>query len=135
MSHIKQQILLSLAFLETPGNGGEAPIENNFKILLPSPKVYTLRCVDAEFKKSKVKEDGTGGNPMIQRTWEVVSPEKVMIKDPNSQNPADKIQVGILGLKVMDWLTLSAKAANFVKADCARFGIDPSTLDDENPNF
>lgn len=31
-----------------------------------------VRCVDVEFTQSKVKPDGSGGNPMIVSEWEVV---------------------------------------------------------------
>lgn len=125
---------MSIAFLETPATEAGAPVvENNFKVLLPSPKAYTIRCIDSKFGKSKVKSDGSGGDPMITLSWEIIAPEKVMIKDPNNQT--EKIAVGILGIRITTWHVLTAKTAKWVKELCARLSIDPMTLDDENPNI
>ncbi len=131
---------MSLDYLTAPA--GEE-VESNFKISLPHPKLYQIRCKNAEFKTSQIRtnDDGTkaGGNPMIVLTCEIISPESVMIKDPN--NPTEKIKAGILGLTVSTNLTLTKAAVRFVKAGCACFKnaagepVDPATLDSETPNF
>lgn len=119
---------MSTDYLNTPD---EAPVAN-YKVKLPK-KAYTLRCVEAAFGRSKPKVDpktgeATGNNPMYTRTWEVVSPESVRIKNvEKSAETGEEVfeDVIIAGLTVMDWLTLTSKTARVVKADANRLGIEP----------
>jgi hypothetical protein len=106
---------------------GAAEPQKQFNIRLPK-KAYTLRCIGVEFKRSKKKDDGTGDNPMLEREWEVVSPEKVKIKGEDGELR----EVTVQGLTIRDWLTMTAKTAKIVEKDSARLGVE--IPDDEIPN-
>jgi len=122
---MKKNIQLSTDYA-TDGGGVES-IRKDFSIRLPV-KEYTLRCTEAEFGKSKEKEDGKGNNPMITRTFEIISPEIVKVKDGESFR-----EVIIQGLQLKNWLVITAKTKSFVEKDCAIFGVD--LPDDERPNL
>lgn len=107
---------------------GEKLPQKRFNIRLPYPKMFRLKCLECTFGRSKKKDDGTGDNPMLTRRWEVTSPESVNIKDENGEMVPTSIQ----GLEVNDWLTMSAKTGNIVKADSERLGVE--IPDDELPN-
>jgi hypothetical protein len=120
---------MSTAYID---EGSQQP-QQTFNIKLPK-KAYRLKCIDVVFKRSKKKIDQktgqeVGDNPMLERTWEVIAPEKVMIKVDSEGN---KKEVVVAGLKVKDWLTMTPKTANTVKNDSERFGVD--LPDDERPN-
>lgn len=128
---------MSKVYLEAPevvegataADAPEASTIGNFKFALPK-KAFKLKCVEATFGKSKVKADGSGGNPMITRKWQIVAPEKVMIKVGNEGNREEKV---VAGCGLMDWLTLTAKTKNIVIKDSTRLGVEPP--DDEMPNL
>lgn len=109
----------------------DAPVANH-KIKLPK-KAYKLRCVECDFSRSKEKTDPktglkAGNNPMYVRKWEVVEPATVKIRSAEKSAAEGKDvfdEVTIAGLTVMDWLTLTPKTKNIVKADCNRLGVEP----------
>jgi hypothetical protein len=72
---------------------------------------------------------------MLERKWEIVSPEKVKIKnEEKTKEKGEPVfdEVAIAGLTVMDWLTITEKTKNIVRADSARLGVEPP--DDEAPD-
>jgi hypothetical protein len=114
-------------YLDAPD---EAP-SANYKIKLPK-KSYKLRCIKAEFKKSKERKQAngeiTGNNPMIERTWEIVEPQSVKVKniEKSIAEGSDVFEeVVIAGLDVMDWLSMTPKTKSVVKADSTRLGVEP----------
>lgn len=117
---------MSQTYLDTP-TGEDQAAPKNFSIRLPR-KSYRLRCISCEFKRSKAKPDGGGNNPMLEREWEVISPETVTIKNESGEDS----KVTISGLRVRDWLTMTAKTGMIVRADSNRLGVEPP--DDEAPN-
>lgn len=115
---------MSKAYLEQTGTEPQ----KSFNIKLPYPKLFTLKCIECEFGRSKDKGNGEGNNPMFTRTWEVVAPERVKIKN----DKGEMVEVVVQGLKCMDWLTMTAKTGKIVLADSERLGVEPP--DDELPN-
>lgn len=113
----------------------DAPVANH-KIKLPK-KSYKLRCIDVDFGRSKAKIDpktgeAAGNNPMYTRTWEVIEPATVKVRSAEKSAAEGKDvfdEVTIAGLTVMDWLALTPKTKNVVKADCARLGVEPPSDD------
>lgn len=111
-------------------NDGVGQYSNN----MPFPQDrYQIRCVEESFAPS------SGGNPMITREWEIISPETIQLGDKT---------IGIVGTKVVQYLVCkvkdedgdgwdskkSDKAFSKLAADLGVLGIDPSTeVDDENP--
>lgn len=129
---------MSKAYMESVAD--EAPIVSARNVALPR-KSYLLRCVNCEFKRSKVKPDPkdasktVGNNPMLERTWEIVSPSTVRILDvAKTQATGEKVynEVIVEGIQVRDWMTMTAKTANIVKADSTRLGVE--LPDDEQPD-
>ncbi len=114
---------MSKAYLEQ----GSAEPQKSFNVKLPYPKKFRLKCIECEFGRSKDKGNGEGNNPMFTRTWEVVSPERVKIKDV----AGNIVEVVVQGLKCMDWLTMTPKTAKIVLADSERLQVEPP--DDELP--
>ena len=53
---------------------GEGVSQWNNKVFFPKDK-YIIRCIEEESVISK------GDNPMVQRTWEIVSPETIQVGD------------------------------------------------------
>lgn len=110
---------------------GAAPEKERaeYEVRLPQ-KAYTLRCTGVEFKKSALKDDGKGGtkggHPMLERSYEIAAPEKIKVKDGDGTK-----EVVVQGIKLKDWLVITAKTKDFVEKDCRVFKCDMP--DDERP--
>lgn len=106
---------------------------------LPPNGRYVMRCIEEVFSISKSSE-----NPMITRTWEVVSPEEIKI--------GDKL-VGLAGEKFRQYLTtkvIASEKNTFSLAEVAKksdaaykrwmdenakVGLPTEGFDDENPDM
>lgn len=108
---------------------------------MPFPKdAYILKCVEESFAPSK-----SSGNPMLTRTWEIISPEIIVIGDK---------QVNIGGVKLTQYRPVkcknskeeaeatgkewneekSDKAFGSLRDELIAMGFDPNgEIDDENP--
>ena len=120
---------MSSAYLTAPT---DEPLKD-FEVIL-NRGAYTLRCIACVFKRSKEKIDEntgekSGNNPMLERTWEVISPEVIKCKNALTGELEEK---NIAGLQVRDWLTMTSRTGKIVKADSVRLGVEPP--DDEKPN-
>jgi hypothetical protein len=101
---------------------------------LPFPKDrYTIRCIEESFGLSKSSD-----NPMISRTWEVLTPELVTIGDKQVNVAGAKIQQYVV-CKVKDPETggWDAKKSDVkfgqLRDDLTALGYEGEEIDDENP--
>lgn len=100
---------------------------------MPFPKDrYQITCIEEELKSS------SGGNPMIVRTWEIASPEKVQIGEREVSIAGQRIMTyGVTKVKAEDGEGWDAEKSDKCFArlvdDLKLLGFDGSEIDDENP--
>lgn len=96
-----------------------------------------IRCTGSEFTESKVKEDGSGGNPMIVSEWEVVGVKnKENGVDDAIQEGDKKYIVAGLGVRKV-YHTLSPKAIRRHQEFWSKATGKPESeyeVDTENPD-
>lgn len=101
----------------------------------PFPKdSYVLHCVEEKFEISKKGE----GNPMLVRTWEIVSPETIVVGDRTLSIAGEQItQYLVCKVKNEDgegWDTKkSDQSFSNLRDDLRNLGFDGTSIDDENP--
>ena len=100
----------------------------NSSTQLPTDR-YIVRCKKEEFGISK-----SSGNPMITRTWEIVSPDTIVV---NGQS------VVIAGTEILQYLTLknieddakTKAAVGRYLAENKKLGLYSDEVDNENPSL
>lgn len=99
-------------------NNAESTATGNVRIPRDS---YGLVCVEAEFKRSMKK-----GTPMIELTFEIASPESLLIGN-------DKVKIA--GLKVRKAFFLTQKALGILTEFHRLMGIPLAEIDETNDEF
>jgi hypothetical protein len=89
---------------------------------------FKLRITEVEKKTSQIKEDGTGGNPMLVLDLEFIDNAPMRVFDSDL---GEKVEVNPNGFRVRHWVVFTPKTIGSVNAFLKSIGMPAVKSNDE----